>query len=123
MYFLPHILKIKASGLRVLNRTLIDRTTNQMIGRRAPSDYLAEVRGVSGFPFEQVLASHHLPTAADSPLLKDEYEAFLAWRQDRLWRQIQHVTGVQMAADLEIDDQAISPFTSLAQQVSGSGNV
>ena len=106
----------------VLNRTLIDRTTNQMIGRRAPSDYLAEIRGVSGFPFEQVLASHHLPTDADSPLLKNNYEAFLAWRQNRLWRQIQHVTGVQIAADLEIDDQMMSPFTSLAQQVSRSGN-
>jgi hypothetical protein len=89
----------------VLNRTLIDRTTNQMISDRAPSDYLAEIRGTPGFPFEAVLASHGLPAGADSALLKDDYEAFLTWRQDRLWREIQRVTGVTVAADLEADDK------------------
>ena len=54
----------------VLNRTLIDRTTNQMISDRAPSDYLAEIRNTPGFPFDAVLASHGLPTGADSPLLE-----------------------------------------------------
>ena len=45
-----------------LNRTLIDRTTNQIISARAPSQYLAEIRNTPGFPFEVVLASHCLPT-------------------------------------------------------------
>ena len=89
----------------VLNRTLIDRTTNQMISDRAPSDYLAEIRGTPGFPFGAVLASHGLPAGADSALLKDDYEAFLTWRQDRLWKEIQRVTGVTVAADLEADDK------------------
>ena len=62
----------------VLNRTLIDRTTNQMISDRAPSDYLAEIRNTPGFPFDAVLTSHGLPAGADSPLLRDDYEAFLA---------------------------------------------
>lgn len=88
----------------VLNRTLIDRTTNQMISDRAPSDYLAEIRGTPGFPFEAVLASHGLPPGAGSTLLTDDYEAFLTWRQDRLWTEIQRVTGVSVAADLEADD-------------------
>ena len=87
----------------VLNRTLIDRTTNQMISDRAPSDYLAEIRSTPGFPFETVLASHSLPAGADSPLLYDDYEAFLSWRQDRLWQEIRRVTGATMAADLEAD--------------------
>src|SRR5262249_9501554 len=78
----------------VLNRTVIDRTTNLMISDRAPSDYLAEIRNTPGFPFEPVLASHGLPAGADSPLLRDDYEAFLAWRQDVLWEEIQRVTGV-----------------------------
>src|SRR5256885_4490614 len=69
----------------VLNRTLIDRTTNQMISDRAPSDYLAEIRNTPGFPFEAVLASHGLPAGADLPLLRDDYRAFLALRQGRLW--------------------------------------
>ena len=46
----------------ILNRTLIDRTTNQMISDRAPSDYLAQIRDTHGFPFDAVLMSHCLPT-------------------------------------------------------------
>ncbi len=87
----------------VLNRTLIDRTTNQMIGGRAPSDYLAEIRNTRGFPFETVLASHGLPTGEGSPLANDDYEAFLALRQDRLWQEIRRVTGITVASDLEAD--------------------
>ena len=89
----------------VLNRTLIDRTTNQMIGARAPSDYLFEIRNTPGFPFETVLASHGLPAGADSPLLRDDYEAFLGWREERLWQEIRRVTGATVAADLEADDK------------------
>lgn len=85
----------------VLNRTLIDRTTNQIISDRAPSDYLAEIRNTPGFPFDAVLMSHGLPVDVGSPLLSDDYDAFLAWRQDRLWQEIRSVTGVTEAADLE----------------------
>ncbi len=85
----------------VLNRTLIDRTTNQMISNRAPSDYMAEIRNTPGFPFDAVLTSHCLPVGGESPLLADDYEAFLTWRQDRLWQEIQRVTGLAEAADLE----------------------
>lgn len=91
----------------VLNRTLIDRTTNQMISDRAPSDYLAEIRSTPGFPFESVLTSHGLPAAAESPPLRDDYEAFLAWRQEHLWQEIRRVTGVTVAADLEADSKDI----------------
>jgi hypothetical protein len=87
----------------VLNRTLIDRTTNQMINDNAPSKYLARIRDTSGFPFDSVLASHILPVGADSPFWRDDYEAFLAWRQERLWQEIQRVTGATVAADLEAD--------------------
>lgn len=88
----------------VLNRTLIDRTTNQMISDRAPSDYLNEIRKTPGFPFESVLSSHNLPAGPDSPLLKDNYEAFLAWRQERLWQKIERVTGASEAGDLEAEE-------------------
>lgn len=88
----------------VLNRTLIDRTTNQMISDRAPSDYLAEIRNTPGFPFDTVLTSHALPVGAGSPLLGDDYDAFLAWRQERLWQEIRRVTGATIAADLEAEN-------------------
>jgi hypothetical protein len=92
----------------VLNRTLIDRTTNQMISDRAPSDYLADIRNTRGFPFETVLASHCLPTGDDSALLADDYEAFLHWRQERLWQDIKQVTGAKQATALEAEAEESS---------------
>ena len=87
----------------VLNRTLIDRTTNQMISNRAPSKYMADIRGTKGFPFDKVISSHCLPTGDDSQFWTDDYESFLAWRQDRLWKEIKRVTGLKKAADLEVE--------------------
>ncbi|MGQ0679130.1 MAG: hypothetical protein ACT4OM_05640 [Actinomycetota bacterium] len=74
---------------------------------RALKDLLAEFKSTSGFPFEAVLASHQLPPEADSPLLRDHYEAFLAWRQQRLWQRIQDATGATEAADLEAGDEGM----------------
>ena len=88
----------------VLNRTLIDRTTNQMINNRAPSAYIADIRSTPGFPFDAVLASHCLPTGDTSALWSDDYEAFLVWRQERLWQEIQRVTGLVQATDLEMGE-------------------
>ena len=90
----------------VLNRTLIDRTTNQMISDRAPSVYLAEIRNTSGFPFEDVLASHCLPTGTDSSFWTDDYEGFMAWREQRLWKEIKRVTGLMEPADLEAEEES-----------------
>ena len=84
----------------VLNRTLIDRTTNQIISNRAPSDYLAKIKATKGFPFEAVLSSHLLPVGESSPFWADDYEAFLAFRQQELWQEIQRVTGLAQASDL-----------------------
>jgi hypothetical protein len=97
---------ITASRARdcVLNRTLIDRTTNQMISDRAPSKYLADMRDTKGFPFDAVLTSHSLPTGTKSPFWGDDYDAFLEWRETRLWHEIQRVTGLSKATDLEAGD-------------------
>ena len=98
--------QIKSTRIRdcVLNRTLIDRTTNQMISARAPSDYLNEMRKTPNFPFDAVLASHYLPTGPDSPFLTNDYEAFLAFRETRLWDEIKRVTGAITASDLEAEE-------------------
>jgi hypothetical protein len=85
----------------ILNRTLIDRTTNQMITDRAPSDYMLEILHTPGFPFDKVLESHCLPTGPDAPFWNDDYECFLALRQQKLWSEIQRATGVLEATDLE----------------------
>jgi hypothetical protein len=72
-----------------------------MISNRAPSDYLAEIRKTSGFSLDPILASHCLPTGASSPFWIDHYEAYLEWRQTKLWNEIKRVTGIKEAADLE----------------------
>jgi hypothetical protein len=95
---------IKESKRRdcVLNRTLIDRTTNQMIGTRAPSDYLDEIGRTPNFPFDAVLGSHLLPTGSESSLMKDDFDAFLSWRQQKIWEEIRRVTGLKEASKLEL---------------------
>jgi hypothetical protein len=77
----------------VLNHTLIDRTTNGLIGKKAPSRYLAEIRQALGDGLDSVLSSHCLPTGPSSPLEDDDYDAFLDWRIDRLDEQLTARTG------------------------------
>ena len=95
---------IKESKRRdcVLNRTLIDRATNQTISDCAPSHYLAKIKNTLNFPFDSVLKSHCLPAGDGSPLMTDDFETFLTWRQKELWKEIQRVTGLKDAAVLEI---------------------
>ena len=92
----------------VLNRTLIDRTTNQVIGDRAPSEYLGTIRRTKGFPLDDVLASHSLPTGDDSPLFRNDYEGFRDWRQDQLWQEIRFLTGATRAYDLEAGAEEVA---------------
>jgi hypothetical protein len=87
----------------ILNRTLIDASTNQRIGKRPPSAYLAEVREEldgTGNPdrFSALLESHLLPAGPDSPLLRDDFEAFAQWRAIRIAREMSRVTETEVAA-------------------------
>ena len=106
--FLEKTKGIKTSRQRdcVLNRTLIDRTTNQMISDRAPSKYLTDIKGTPDFPFDAIMASHCLPTGPDAPFWTDDYEVFLAWREKRLWQEIKLVTGITESSDLEAGNGA-----------------
>jgi len=91
----------------VLNRTLIDRTTNQRIRDRAPSDYLKEVRdALGGETFRKLLSSHFIQCDPDSSIWSNDFGAFLAQRQQDLWSQIKDVTGVTAQSDLMDDAEA-----------------
>ncbi len=85
----------------ILNRTLIDGTTNKMIGKRPPSEYMRDIRNTTGFPFGPVLDSHLLPSGDSSPFWRDDFEAFLEWRQAKLWEEIKKATGSREPSDLE----------------------
>lgn len=97
--FLEKQLGVTLARLRdcILNRTLIDRTTNQIISDRAPADYMTQIQSTPGFPFDAVLHSHLLPVGADAPFWRNDYHAFLVYRQQAIWREIQRVTGVAPA--------------------------
>ncbi len=57
------------------------------------------------FQFEAVLTSHCLPSGAESPFWNNDYEAFLDWRQQKLWEKIKEVTRMQDAAELDPKQQ------------------
>jgi hypothetical protein len=78
----------------ILNRTFIDRVTNRRLSKRAPSDYFGEIRTKQGTAeTDEMLASHVLPQGSDSALLKDDFEAFLKWRNQELIGLIGKKTG------------------------------
>ena len=77
----------------VLNRTLIDRQTNNNIRKKAPSVYLKEIEdSIGAVAMREVLDSHLLPPAKDGPLWRDDFSAFLEVRQQLLWVKIKEVT-------------------------------
>jgi hypothetical protein len=94
----------------VLNCTLIDRTTNQSLYTRAPADYLAQICTTLGDQhFRELLESHLLPSEPDSPLWRNDFEEFLARRQELLWQEIQRVTGLAHTPS-RTEDQARPPL-------------
>jgi hypothetical protein len=88
----------EAARLRdcILNRTYIDRKTNQRLSKRAPSDYFGEIRSKHGkSETTELLRSHLLPL---TPLLADDFNAFLKAREDELLHLIALRTGAIAAA-------------------------
>jgi hypothetical protein len=87
----------------VLNRTLIDRHTNMSILDRPPSKYFEDIRlRLEEDGFRHLLDSHFLPAAEESALFRDDFDAFLEWRQEKLWEEIRAVTGLNKPTDLII---------------------
>ena len=77
----------------VLNKTLIDRETNVRIGKRAPSNYLAEIAAeISDDALHGLLESHLLPSGRESALLRDDFLGFLGAREKLLGERIDEVT-------------------------------
>jgi hypothetical protein len=87
--------KEKPAALRdcILNRTFIDRTTNRRLSKREPSDYFGEIRAKQGIKeTDELFRSHLLPEGTNSPLLNDDFERFLDWREGALKDLILHRT-------------------------------
>jgi len=79
----------------VLNRTLIDRATNQSLSTRNPQDYFGEMCNELGQEkFEMLLQSHILPVDMNSPLLLNDFEGLLKWRCVKFSERITQVTTI-----------------------------
>jgi hypothetical protein len=84
----------KAAADTILNRTLIDKLTNIRIGKKAPHEYLSEMRDQLGEGLlATILESHSLPIASDGPLWSDRYDDFLTARLEALTARLEQVTG------------------------------
>jgi hypothetical protein len=80
----------------ILNRTYIDRKTNQRLSKRAPSDYFREIHQKHGkTETAELLLSHLL---SEVPLFADDFEEFLKQREDGLLRLIASKTGAAVDA-------------------------
>ena len=83
-----------SSSELLLNRALIDATTNKLISSRAPSEYLAEVRDHLGPDvLSDVLASHLVNDEAQACLFIDDYDGFLRARANGVAEAISELTG------------------------------
>lgn len=81
----------ESSSELILNRALLDKQTNQSIGKRAPSDYLSDVRTHLGdTKFRAVLISHLIPS---EPLWSNSYTDFVAARRILIAAEIEKVTS------------------------------
>ena len=69
----------------ILNRTFIDRITNRQLSKHPPSYYFKEIRVKHGdSDADEMLKSHILPEGSNSPLLNDNFDEFLDWREQAL---------------------------------------
>jgi hypothetical protein len=82
----------------IVNRTLIDRVTNEKIGRLAPSVYLKKIRDEqTQMDLDAVLESHYIPTGVASSLWCDNYGDFRKERIQALGSLIQQATGTSVS--------------------------
>ena len=89
----------KPAALRdcVVNRTYIDRVTNRRLSKRAPSDYFGEIQEKHGeCETRELFGSHLLPFGDLSPVMKDDFDGFVAAREQALMELIARKTGVAL---------------------------
>ncbi len=86
----------------ILNRTLIDKTTNQSIGKKAPSVYLEEISSQErDTDYLDIFKTHLIDAAAGGCVQKNDYDGFISDRLDRVVQGIEDVTSHAVFDDME----------------------
>jgi hypothetical protein len=85
----------------IVNKTPISCKANRMIGRKAPSTYLADLQKhtqvkLSEEAMNEILASHHIPKAH---LHEDDFDAFYSGRKGKLLQFVEGVMGKSAQLD------------------------
>jgi len=81
----------------VVNRTLIPKILNIQVGKRAPSDYLSDIKARNNPKLEQSLESHLLPAGMVTDTKWNEcFSLFLNERAERIFDKIKEVTSDRM---------------------------
>nr|WP_240894798.1 DUF262 domain-containing protein [Kineococcus siccus] len=85
----------------IVNRTLIDASTNKSIKDKAPSSYLQDMEvGTLGPQRDHILESHKINEAARQAMFVDDYAAFVEARTAAIVDVIETVTGKSVTRDL-----------------------
>jgi len=86
---------IKKSQQRdcIVNRTLIDRTTNQLIGKRPPTDYISDIEKILGKDTFNNIVKTHLIADDSVSLSKESFEDFIENRLEIFRKAIEQATG------------------------------
>lgn len=80
----------------VINKTLIDKGTNQRIGKRPPSEYLKDIEENIGRDVLDKIIKTHLIASEYKELYELSFEDFINQRLNIFREQIIHVTGKQV---------------------------
>jgi len=100
--FLRKVLKRYVEEVHLLpNFCFLPADLNNKIKDRPPSKYFLGFKGEGGAnpSFDLALASHLIPSSAESPIWSDDYDAFLQQRTDLIWAEVLKAVGKGDAYD------------------------
>lgn len=91
----------------IVNRTPVSAKTNQMIGKKAPSEYLVDIEEEANITEDQI--NNHLQSHCIDPdhLRRDDFDEFFKARQAEMIDWIQKAMGKKVVDIPEDDDEVV----------------
>lgn len=98
-------LRIKHRHL-MANFAFIPAELNREISASKPSEYFGTFKR-QNTDFDEVLKTHLIPSASDSPIWKDDYEAFTKTRVGLIFCEVEKVVGKISPLELELQNNPV----------------
>lgn len=100
------------SGLvdSIPNFCFIPDDLKRLIGDRAPSEYMREIRNRydDEQEFQRVMRTHLIPVSSESAIWNDDYPRFLKQRGKLLIQEMRHLCGVSPKVEPEMYDPVVN---------------